>query len=172
MDLKSRIRTVPDFPRRGILFYDITTLLKDPVAFQEVLAQLAAPYRDAGIQKVVAIESRGFIFGAPVAERLGAGLVPVRKPGKLPAECIEEKYSLEYGTGVLALHQDAIAPGERVLLVDDLLATGGTARATAHLVQRLGGNLVGAAFVIELSFLQGRKALTEIPISSLLVYDA
>lgn len=171
-DIKAQIRVVPDFPRGGILFYDITTLLKNGRYFQAVLDRLAAPFADRGVEKVVAIESRGFIFGAPLAERLGAGFVPVRKPGKLPAECIEEKYSLEYGTGTLTLHRDAISAGERVLIVDDLIATGGTAQATARLVHRLGGNLLGIAVFIELSFLGGRALLGEIPLFSLLTYDS
>jgi adenine phosphoribosyltransferase len=172
MDIKKQIRVVPDFPREGIFFYDITTLLKNGPAFEDVLGRLAAPFVDRGIQKVVAIESRGFIFGAPLAARLGAGFIPVRKPGKLPAECIEEKYSLEYGTGVLALHRDAIVSGERVLIVDDLIATGGTAQATVNLVRRLGGDILGMAVFIELSFLNGRALLGEIPLFPLLTYDS
>ena len=171
-DFKAKIRAVPDFPRRGILFYDITTLLLDAAAFDAALTAMTAPFVDQGVQKVVAIESRGFVFGAPMAQRLGVGFVPVRKPGKLPATCIEEKYTLEYGTGVLLMHQDAITPGERVLIVDDLLATGGTAAATIRLVQRLGGNILGLACLIELSFLKGRAQLDGIPVSSLLTYDS
>lgn len=171
MDLKAKIREVPNFPKQGILFYDITTLLKDTIAYQEVLNQLTLPFIDKRIQKVVAIESRGFIFGAPVAERLKAGFVPVRKPGKLPAEKFEEKYNLEYGSDALAIHQDAISKGENILLVDDLLATGGTISTAVNLVRRLGGNIVGVAFVIELSFLKGREKLKGLPIVSLLTYD-
>jgi len=171
-DFKSKIRAVPDFPRRGILFYDITTLLLDAAAFDAALAALTAPFVGQAIQKVVAIESRGFVFGAPMAQRLGAGFVPVRKPGKLPAACIDEKYTLEYGTGVLSIHQDALSVGERVLIVDDLLATGGTAAATARLVRRLGGDIIGFSCLIELSFLKGRAQIEGIPISSLLTYDS
>jgi len=171
-DFKAKIRTVPDFPRRGILFYDITTLLLNAAAFDAALAAMTAPFVGRSIQKVVAIESRGFIFGAPMAQRLGVGFVPVRKPGKLPAACIEEKYTLEYGTGILSMHQDAIATGERVLIVDDLLATGGTAAATARLVRQLGGDILGLSCLIELSFLKGRAQLKDIPISALLTYDS
>ena len=171
MDLKSFIRTVPDFPKPGILFYDITTLLKDTEAFARVLRGLAEPFLSRVVDKVVAIESRGFIFGAPLAERLHTGFVPIRKPGKLPAACIEEKYSLEYGTSTLTLHQDAIGQGDRVLIVDDLLATGGTASAAVRLIRALGGNVIGAAFVIELAFLNGRAQLDGIPLFSLLTYD-
>jgi len=127
--LKSGIREIPDFPKKGILFYDITTLLKDPDAFSIILEEMASPYLEAGIRKVVAVEARGFIFGAPLAHRLGAGFVPIRKPGKLPADVYESTYSLEYGNSTIAVHQDAIGRGERVLLVDDLLATGGTMEA-------------------------------------------
>ena len=171
-DFKVKIRTVPDFPRRGILFYDITTLLSDAAAFDAALTAMTAPFARQAIQKVVAIESRGFIFGAPMAQRLGAGFVPVRKPGKLPAACIEEKYTLEYGTGVLLMHQDAIVAQERVLIVDDLLATGGTAAATARLIRRLGGNILGLACLIELPFLKGRNQIEGIPVSALLTYDS
>lgn len=171
MNLKSRIREIPDFPKKGIRYYDITTLLKDPLAFREVLDQLSAPFLDKNIQKVVAIESRGFIFGAPLAERLNAGFVPVRKPGKLPAETIEESYDLEYGTDQLCIHQDAVYEGETVLLVDDLLATGGTMGAAINLVKKIGGDIVGIALVIELPGLNGREKLGEIPVFSLLRYE-
>ena len=171
MDLKSKIREVPDFPKEGILFYDITTLLKEPVAFQEVVRRLAAPFVGKKIEKVVAIESRGFIFGAPLAERLGAGLIPVRKPGKLPSEKIEERYNLEYGSDRLAIHRDAISSGEKVLIVDDLLATGGTVLTTVNLVRKLGGDIQGVAFVIELLGLKGREKLEDLPITSLIVYE-
>lgn len=172
MDLKSKIREVPDFPKKGILFYDITTLLKEADLLQEVIVQLAAPFQKNPPQKVVAVESRGFIFGVPVAQQLHTGFVPVRKPGKLPSKTIEETYSLEYGFDKLAIHEDAISKGERVLIVDDLLATGGTASATVNLVQRLGGEIIGIAFVIELVKLAGRAKLpTSIPIVSLLSYD-
>ncbi|TAJ97918.1 MAG: adenine phosphoribosyltransferase [Candidatus Manganitrophaceae bacterium] len=171
MDLKSKIREVPNFPKEGILFYDITTLLKEPVAFQEVLRRLAAPFVGKKIEKVVAIESRGFIFGAPLAERLGAGLIPVRKPGKLPAEKLEERYNLEYGSDRLAIHRDAILSGEKVLIVDDLLATGGTVLTTVNLVRKLGGDIQGVAFVIELLGLKGRDKLQDVSITSLITYE-
>ncbi|MFQ5579682.1 MAG: adenine phosphoribosyltransferase [Nitrospiria bacterium] len=171
MDLKAKIREVPDFPKEGILYYDITTLLKDPFAFSEVITRLAAPFADKLIQKVVSMESRGFIFGAPLSERLKAGFIPVRKPGKLPADKIDERYQLEYGSDRLCIHEDAISPGERVLIVDDLLATGGTVAATAKLVKRLGGEIVSAAFVIELVGLKGRDQLDDIPVTALLQYD-
>jgi len=171
LDLKSKIREVPNFPKEGILFYDITTLLKDPVAYQEVLRRLAAPFVGKKIDKVVAIESRGFIFGAPLAERLGAGLIPVRKPGKLPSDKIEAKYNLEYGSDGLAIHKDAISSGERVLIVDDLLATGGTVLTTVNLVRELKGEIQGLAFVIELVALKGREKLKDIPITALISYE-
>lgn len=157
--LKQKIRSVPDFPKPGILFYDITTLLADPSGFRETVAALADPYRGRGIEQVVGIESRGFILAAAVADRLGAGFVPVRKPGKLPASTVTESYALEYGTDALQLHADAIRPGQRVLLIDDVLATGGTARAATNLIRRLGGNLAALGFLIELSFLNGRQRL-------------
>ncbi len=171
MDLKSKIREVPNFPKEGILFYDITTLLKEPVAYQEVLRRLAAPFIGKKIDKVVAIESRGFIFGAPLAERLGAGFIPVRKPGKLPSDKLEAKYNLEYGSDGLAIHRDAISSGERVLIVDDLLATGGTVLTTVNLVQQLNGEIQGLAFVIELVGLKGREKLKGIPITALISYE-
>ena len=150
MDYKKLIREVPDYPKPGILFYDITTLLKDKSAFRSMIDDLTAWYRDKQIAKVVGIESRGFIVGGPLAHQLGAGFVPVRRPGKLPADSVEVKYNLEYGSNSLAIHRDAIAMGERVLIVDDLLATGGTAAATTNLVRQLGGEIVGAAFLVEL----------------------
>jgi len=162
---------VPDFPKKGILFYDITTLLKDPLGFREVITQLAAPFIDKQIDKIVSMEARGFIFGAPMSERLNAGFVPVRKPGKLPADKIDEAYQLEYGSDRLCIHEDAISAGERVLIVDDLLATGGTVAATVNLVKRLGGEIVGAAFVIELVGLKGRERFEGVPVTSLLQYD-
>jgi len=171
LDLASKIREVPDFPKKGTLFYDITTLLKDAIAFQEAISQMAAPFIDQRIQKVVAIESRGFILGAPVAERLGAGFIPVRKAGKLPADTIEESYTLEYGADRLTMHQDAILKGERVLIIDDLLATGGTAWAASRLVTRLGGEIQGISCLIELAFLKGRERLGDLYVHSVLVYD-
>ncbi len=171
MNLKAKIREVPDFPKAGILFYDITTLLSDPAASRYVIDQLSSPYLKEGIDKVIGIESRGFIFGAPIAERLNAGFVPVRKPGKLPAERIEEQYDLEYGQDALCIHKDAVSPGERVLIVDDLLATGGTLAATAKLIQRLEGQIIEMACVIELLGLNGRKKLNGHRVFSLLTYD-
>jgi adenine phosphoribosyltransferase len=158
--LKTKIRHVPDFPKAGILFYDITTLLQDPVGLRAAIDSIAGPFADQKIDLVVGIESRGFIFGAPVADRLGAGFAPVRKPGKLPSACIRESYALEYGTDTLEIHEDAVKPGQRVLIVDDLLATGGTARATTELVKKIGGTVHGLAFLIELVALNGRSRLT------------
>lgn len=171
-DLKSCIREVPDFPKKGIGFKDITTLVKDPVAFKQSLEQLAAPYKGEGVTKVVGAESRGFIFGAPVAVILGAGFVPVRKPKKLPAPTLAVSYELEYGTDTVEMHRDAIQPGDRVLIVDDLLATGGTAAAMVTLVERAGGTIVGIAFVVELTFLKGRAKFGKHPCRSLVTYDA
>jgi len=170
MDLKSKIREIPDFPKKGILFYDITTLLKDAGGFKRVIDKIGSFYDGDGIQKVVAMESRGFILGAPVAYRLGAGFIPVRKPGKLPSDVYEAKYELEYGADSLAIHQDAIAPGERVLIVDDLIATGGTVAATVQLVKKLGGIIHGVAFLIELTELRGRNKLDGHNVLSLLSY--
>jgi adenine phosphoribosyltransferase len=172
MDLKNTIRSIPDFPKPGIMFRDITTLLKDPAAFAEVIDRMQKLFRDEKIDKVVGIESRGFIFGAPLALRLGAGLVLIRKPGKLPAETETAEYALEYGTDRIQIHRDAVAPGERVLLVDDLLATGGTICAARDLVQRIGGNVVGLAFLIELDFLGGRKKLEGCRVESLVHYES
>jgi adenine phosphoribosyltransferase len=171
VDYKGLIREVPNFPKPGILFYDITTLLKDAAAFRAILDDLTARYREKGIAKVIGIESRGFIFGAPLAYRLGAGFVPVRKPGKLPADTFEVKYNLEYGSNSLAIHRDAIEPGEHVLIVDDLLATGGTAAATVHLVRQLGGQMVGFVFLVELAALKGREKLNGYDIYSIVTYS-
>lgn len=162
---------MPDFPKPGILFYDITTLLKDATAFRKLSDDLTARYQDARIDKVVGIESRGFIFGGVLAERLKAGFVPVRKPGKLPADCFEVKYSLEYGSNTLAIHRDAIGSGERVLIVDDLLATGGTAEATISLIRQLGGEVVGLDFLVELKGLKGRDKLAGYPVHSTILYS-
>jgi len=159
MDLAKLIRDVPDFPVKGILFKDITTLIRDPDAFQEAVDALVDRYIDKDIDIVAAIESRGFIFGAPLAYELAAGFVPIRKAGKLPAEKISASYTLEYGTNTLEAHKDAIRRGQRVLLVDDLLATGGSAKAAAELVERLGGEVVGIAFLIELKALKGLEKL-------------
>jgi adenine phosphoribosyltransferase len=168
MDLESYIRDVPDFPKKGIVFKDITPLLADPEAMREACDRLAEPFAEAGVAKVVGIESRGFIFGPPVAERLGAGFVPVRKPGKLPAETIGQSYELEYGTDGIEMHADAISPGEKVLMLDDLLATGGTMAAACRLVRRLGGEIVGVAFLIELCFLHGRDKLADYNVHALI----
>jgi len=170
MNYKKLIREVPDYPKPGILFYDITTLLQDPVAFRSVIDELTALYREKKIEKVVGIESRGFIFGCPLAHQLGAGFVPVRKPGKLPADIFEVKYNLEYGSNSLAVHRDAIMPSERVLIVDDLLATGGTAAATVNLVRQLGGEIIGVAFLVELLALKGRDQLKGCQVEALIQY--
>ncbi len=171
MDYKALIREVPNFPKPGILFYDITTLLKDAHAFRHVVDDLAARYRDKRIAKVVGIESRGFILGSPLAYNLRAGFVPVRKAGKLPADIFEVKYNLEYGSSSLAVHRDAITMGERVLIVDDLLATGGTAAATVHLVRQLGGEIMGLVVLVELESLKGRDKLNGCEVHSVIMYS-
>lgn len=171
MDLAATIRSVPDFPIAGILFYDITTLLKDPAALKESIDRLTSRYEGTGVDAVVGIESRGFIFGIPIAYNLGVGFVPVRKPGKLPADTIAESYALEYGANTLEIHRDAIEKNQHVLVVDDLLATGGTAKATCNLVEKLGGKVLGLAFAIELTFLKGREKLNGYNVFSLLQYD-
>jgi adenine phosphoribosyltransferase len=168
--LRAAIRDVPDFPKPGIVFKDLTTLLKDPVAFRQAMEMLTEACRSLGPQKVVAIESRGFVPGAVVADRLGIGFAPVRKPGKLPYRRRSRTYALEYGTDCLELHEDAISPGERTLIVDDLIATGGTAAATGQLVAELGGEVAGYAFLVELSFLKGRDRLGGAEVRSLIVY--
>jgi adenine phosphoribosyltransferase len=170
MDLKQRIRHVPDFPKAGILFYDITTLLRDPKGFEATIDRLSAPYEKDSIELVVGIESRGFILGSGVAQRLGAGFIPIRKPGKLPSHRIKETYELEYGTDALEIHADAVQSGQRVLIVDDVLATGGTAAAAARLVRQLGGDLHGLAFLIELLFLKGQSKLPDERVFSVLQY--
>ena len=169
-DLRARIREVPDFPKPGILFYDITTLLKDAAAYREAIDLMVSPYHDQRIDLVVGMESRGFIFSAPMAYQLKAGLVPVRKLGKLPAETVSVEYALEYGTNTLEVHKDAIQPGQRVLIVDDLLATGGTVSGTIELVERLAGQVVGLAFLVELDFLKGRERLRGQSIHSVIRY--
>lgn len=169
--LRSKIRDIKDFPTEGILFRDITTLLKDGPAWAAVIDHLAAKYHTARVDVVVGVESRGFIFGGALAHQLKAGFVPVRKRGKLPARTIEEEYALEYGRDVLAIHADAIQPGQKILVVDDLLATGGTMAATLRLVERLGGAVVGAAFLIELAFLKGREQLRGYALESMIVYE-
>jgi len=160
-DLAKHIRDVPDFPKKGILFKDITTLLKDPTAFRAAVDHLADRFADRNVDLVVGIESRGFIFGGAVAHKLDAGFVPVRKPGKLPAETLKEEYALEYGTDAVEIHTDAIRPGQRILMLDDLLATGGTMAATCRLVEKLDATIVAVAFLIELTFLNGREKLGE-----------
>ena len=160
-ELKAHIRNIPDFPKQGIVFRDITTLLQDPAAFRKANDCFYEHYRSKRIDKVVSIESRGFIFGSVLASRVGAGFVPVRKPNKLPFRKLREEYQLEYGTDALEIHADAIQKGEQVLVVDDLLATGGTAKTTASLVQQLGGRVVGISFLIELKFLKGADSLSE-----------
>ena len=168
--LRAKIREIPDFPKPGILFYDITTLLKDAAAFKEAVDLMIEPYRDEKIDMVVGMESRGFIFSAPMAYQLGAGLVPVRKLGKLPAETITVEYALEYGSNTLEIHRDSIQSGQRVLIVDDLLATGGTVRGTIELVERLKGEVVGLAFLVELDFLKGRERLEGRRVTSVIKY--
>jgi adenine phosphoribosyltransferase len=168
--LKTHIRHVPDFPKPGILFYDVTTLLKDPQGFKLAIDSMSEGYHDRGISLVVGIESRGFILGAAVADRIGAGFVPVRKLGKLPAATVRASYDLEYGSDSLEMHKDAIEPGQKVLIVDDLLATGGTARATVDLVRQLGADVVGVQFLIELVELKGRDRLTGETIRAILQY--
>jgi len=169
--LKQLIRSVPDFPKPGILFYDITTLLKDKTGFAQLIDAFAAYYIDKQVDLVLGIEARGFIFGPALAYRLNAGFVPVRKPGKLPAETQKIKYDLEYGSDQLEIHKDAIQPGQRVIIVDDLLATGGTMAATIELVKKLGGEIVGLTVAIELDFLKGRAKFPEYDVFSLLHYD-
>ena len=168
--LKDKIRNVPDFPKPGILFYDITTLLRDREGFHDVVDALAKPFERDGIDLVVGIESRGFILGGAVADRLGAGFVPVRKPGKLPAKAVKESYALEYGTDSLEMHEDAVGKGHTVLIVDDVIATGGTAKATAALVRKLGGTVHALAFLIELEGLKGRDQLAGERVLSVLKY--
>jgi adenine phosphoribosyltransferase len=168
--LKQKIRHVPDFPKAGILFYDITTLLQDAAGFRAAVDSLSLPFKDSGIDVVVGIESRGFIFGSAVADRIGAGFTPVRKPGKLPSKTVRATYALEYGTDALEMHDDAVRKGQRVLIVDDLLATGGTARATIDLVRQLGGNVHAVSFLIELVGLNGRSKLEGENVRAVLQY--
>src|SRR5579863_892554 len=169
--LKQLIREVPDFPKPGILFYDITTLLKDKVGFATLIDKFSEYYISRSVDLVLGMEARGFIFGPALAYRLNAGFVPVRKPGKLPAETVKESYALEYGLATLEIHKDAVQKGQRVLIVDDLLATGGTAEATAKLVESLGGRIAGLGFVVELDFLKGREKLAGYEVMSLLHYQ-
>jgi adenine phosphoribosyltransferase len=169
-DLKSHVRQIPDFPKPGILFYDITTLLQNPLALRMTVDRFVWLFAERHIDKVIGIESRGFMFAPIVAYNLNAGFVPVRKPGKLPAERVRETYDLEYGTDTLEMHRDAIQPGEHVLIVDDVVATGGTAAATARMVESLGGTVAGFGFIIELTFLDGRKKLGDRDVASLIRY--
>ncbi|MBD2091775.1 adenine phosphoribosyltransferase [Microcoleus sp. FACHB-1515] len=170
MDLKTLIRDIPDFPKPGILFRDITTLLNNPDGLRYTIDRLADSCGDLNVEYVAGMESRGFIFGTALAYRLGVGFIPVRKPGKLPAPTFSGEYLLEYGSDRLEMHQDAVPPDSRVLIVDDLIATGGTAAATAKLIEQANAELVGFAFVIELTFLQGRKQLPDVPIHTLVQY--
>jgi adenine phosphoribosyltransferase len=168
--LRAEIREVPDFPKPGILFYDITTLIKQPGPFAEAIDLMVTPFKDRKVDVVVGMESRGFIFSAPMAIALGAGFVPVRKLGKLPAETISVEYALEYGTNTLEIHKDAIAAGQRVLVVDDLLATGGTVIGTIELIRQLKAEIVGLSFLVELLFLKGRDRLSDYDIHSIIQY--
>jgi adenine phosphoribosyltransferase len=169
-ELRAKIREIPDFPKPGILFYDITTLLKDPGAYREAIDLMLEPYREAKVDLVVGMESRGFIFSGAIAYKLNAGLVPVRKLGKLPAETVSVEYALEYGSNTLEIHKDAIGPGQRILIVDDLLATGGTVHGTIELVERLRGQIVGLAFLVELLSLKGRERLQSYKTTSVIQY--
>ncbi|OEF98976.1 adenine phosphoribosyltransferase [Vulcanibacillus modesticaldus] len=170
MDYKSLIRVIPDFPQPGISFKDITTLLKDGQAYKSAIDELAEFAKNKDIDLIAGPEARGFVVGAPLSYALGVGFVPIRKKGKLPAETIEASYDLEYGKDALAMHKDAIKPGQKVLIADDLLATGGTIQTTVELVKKLGGEIVGAAFLIELSYLKGRDKLKDIDVFSLVKY--
>jgi adenine phosphoribosyltransferase len=165
-DLKSLIRTIPDYPKKGIMFRDVTTLMGNAQGFKAAIERMAAPYAGAKVQAVAGIEARGFILGGAIADRLGCGFVPVRKKGKLPWKTIGQEYTLEYGVDIIEMHEDAIRPGERILIVDDLIATGGTAEAAAKLVRRSGGEIVGAAFIIDLPELGGLRKLAAMGIDS------
>jgi len=170
MELEKYIRDVPDFPKKGIVFKDITTLLQDGDAFRQALNRMLKKHLDEQVDKVVGVEARGFVLGGVMAYKLGCGFVPARKLGKLPHQCIREEYTLEYGTSALEVHQDSIQPGEKVLVVDDLLATGGTALAAAKLVEKLGGEVTGIEFLVELGFLNGRGKLAGYKVHSLITY--
>jgi adenine phosphoribosyltransferase len=171
MDIAAHIRDIIDFPVKGIVFKDITTLLQEPAAFKESVDRLVALFKDSSFDAIVAMEARGFIFAAPMAIQLGIPFIPIRKPGKLPAETVSVSYELEYGSDSLEMHKDALKPGSRVLIVDDLLATGGTARGVTDLIEKVGCNVGALAFVIELAFLKGRNSFEGIPVHSLIVYD-
>jgi adenine phosphoribosyltransferase len=168
--LEDRIRDIPDFPQKGVLFKDITPLLQDPEAYRSAMDRLAAHYAGAGIEMVVGVESRGFIFGSTLAYLLNCGFVPVRKFGKLPSQTVSVEYALEYGTNIVEVHSDAIQSGQRVLIVDDLLATGGTVSAAVELIERLGGHIAGIAFLVELTFLKGREHLSDYDVFALIKY--
>ncbi len=168
--MKKTIRDVPDFPKPGIIFKDITPVLADPKLFKEITNLFARRYKGQAISKIAAVDARGFIFGAALAYKMGLGFVPIRKKGKLPYQCIEESYQLEYGSATLCLHVDALKPGEKVVLIDDLLATGGTALACANMIRKLGADLVEVAFVIELAFLKGREKLKDFPVFAPIVF--
>jgi adenine phosphoribosyltransferase len=170
MDLSGLIRSIPDFPKKGILFRDITTVLKDAEGFRTAVEAMNAPYKDKSIDKIVCVEARGFLLGGAMAYDMGCGVVPVRKPGKLPYQVEKQDYTLEYGTASVEIHKDALEEGEAVLIVDDLLATGGTAKATADLVERLGGRIVSMAFLVELDALAGRKLLDKYDVFSVIHY--
>ncbi|MFZ1947534.1 MAG: adenine phosphoribosyltransferase [bacterium] len=170
-DLRQLVRSIPDFPKKGILFRDITTVLKDGGGFRQAVLALAEKYQGEAIDKVACVEARGFLLGGAVAYHLGCGVVPIRKPGKLPAEKVSRSYDLEYGKDAVEIHKDAIAAGDRVLLVDDLLATGGTARAALELVEELGAKVIGCAFLVELRDLNGRKLLDQYDVFSVIAYD-
>ncbi|MGH8871623.1 MAG: adenine phosphoribosyltransferase [Acidimicrobiia bacterium] len=169
--LTSLIRDIPDFPEPGVVFKDITPVLADGPAFAALVDALAEPFRDAGVTKVAGIEARGFTLATPVADRLGAGFIPIRKPGKLPYETVREDYTLEYGTDALEIHTDAARVGERVLLVDDVIATGGTAAAAIRLLRKIGADVVGFSVFIELAFLDGAQMLDGVPLHALVIYD-
>lgn len=170
-EIRRLIREIPDYPKPGVLFYDITPVLGDPDGFARLLAGMVQPFASHGITKVAGIEARGFTLAAPVAERLGAGFIPIRKPGKLPFEVHREEYDLEYGTDALEIHVDAVSPGDRVLIVDDVIATGGTAAAAIALLRRMGADIAGFAVFIELGFLDGRQLLDGVPFHAILSYD-
>jgi adenine phosphoribosyltransferase len=170
-DLRDLIRNIPDFPKKGILFRDITTLLKDSEGFKQAVMIMADHYRDSRIDKVVCVEARGFLLGGAIAYELGCGVVPIRKPGKLPADTVQQTYELEYGTDTIEVHQDGISPGERILMVDDLLATGGTAKAAVDLIEKLGGKVISCAFLIGLDDLPGRDILDNYDVFSVISYD-
>lgn len=170
MDLKKYIRDIPDFPEKGVMFRDVTTLLKEPEPMRYVIDTIVDKYKDQRVDKLVSVEARGFIFGGVIAYRLNCGFVPVRKPGKLPAETVSMDYTLEYGTNTIEIHKDAIAPGERILVFDDVLATGGTVKATCELIEKLGGAVIGCAFISDLTYLGGSTKLSGYEVFSLIQY--